>query len=134
VGVADVSEGATGKPRPSRAKRQADLLPPEAVELAAYLLEAIRTHKPNVKDGSKGWARDLDLAIRVDRRAPAAIRAVIDFAHRSRETFWRPNLLSGAKVREHFDTLEIQAARTPALPADGTGWRIVAAEARRRGL
>lgn len=134
TGAVEVSKPATGKPRAPRVKRQVDLLPPEAVELAAYLLEAIRTHKPNVKDGSKGWARDLDLAMRVDLRSPAAIRAVIDFAHRSRETFWRPNLLSGAKVREHFDTLEIQMARAPALPADGAGWRQVAAEARRRGV
>jgi len=133
-GAADGSEGATGKPRGSRVKAQADLLPSEGVGLAAYLLEAIRTHKPNVKDGSKGWAKDLDLAVRVDHRMPAAIRAVIDFAHRSRETFWRANLLSGAKVREHFDTLEIQARRAGPQVSPGDEWRVVAAEARRRGL
>lgn len=88
-----------------------------------------------MKDGSKGWAKDLDLAVRVDRREPAAIRAVIDFAHRSRETFWRANLLSGAKVREHFDQLEIQAARAPAQVAlTPTNLREFAAEARRRGM
>lgn len=87
----------------------------EARDVAAYLLEAIRSHSPDAKDGVKGWAKDIDLAIRVDKRTPEQLRCVIDFAHRSSELFWRPNVLSGAKLRDKFDQLTIQA-RSRASP------------------
>lgn len=80
-----------------------------AREVATYLLEAIRSHKADAADGAEGWAKDIDLAIRIDRRTPEQLRAVIDFAHRGRDLFWRPNLLSGAKLRKHFDAIAIKA-------------------------
>lgn len=127
-GTTGETMGGTTHPR-SRPQSQSRLRLPdqegpsaEAVEVAAYLLAAIRSHKPDVKDGSEVWAKDIDKAIRLDARTPERLRAVIDFAHRSTsDFFWRGNLLSGAKLREHFDRLEIQAAKrgTPRAAASG---------------
>jgi hypothetical protein len=84
----------------------------DAVAVSAYLLEAIRSHQPDVKDGSQKWSKDIDIAIRMDRRSPEALRSAIDYAHRSTAgSFWQANLLSGEKLRKHFDTLQSQMKR-----------------------
>ena len=84
----------------------------DAAMVSSYLLEAIRSHQPDVKDGSQKWAKDIDIAIRVDHRSPDALRSAIDFAHRSTAgAFWQANLLSGEKLRKHFDTLQSQMKR-----------------------
>ena len=84
----------------------------EAVADARYFLDAILSHKPDFA-GPKtldGWAVEFDRARRLDNRTTAAIRAVIDFAHRDpRGAFWRANILSGKTLREQFDKLEIQS-------------------------
>lgn len=89
----------------------------DATDLATYLLEAIRSHTPDhaIRESAQvKWARDIDLALRVDKRTPDQLRAAIDFAHRSGDTFWRPNILSGKKLREKYDQLAMQARRQPA--------------------
>jgi hypothetical protein len=84
---------------------------PEALEVGAYLLTAIRSHTPNFSPGllPSKWARDIDLALRVDGRTVAQMASVIDEAHRSADPFWRSNLLSGKKLREKFDQLWVKA-------------------------
>lgn len=86
---------------------------PDARVVAEYLLAAIRSHKPDMRDGSAGWTRDIGLALRLDGRTPDRLRAVIDYAHRSREVFWRANLLSGKALRKHCERIEIQAQSAP---------------------
>lgn len=84
--------------------------------MAQYLRDAILEHAPDHACGKNGvadkWARDIDLAIRRDKRTPEALKAAIDFAHRREDAFWRPNIQSGKKLRAQFDTLQAQAART----------------------
>jgi len=59
--------------------------------------------------------------MRLDGATEGEVRAVILWAHRGDESgFWRPNLLSGGKVREHFDRLIIQARQGGAKIASGT--------------
>lgn len=102
--------------------------------LAEHLREEIRTHTPRIADRYPtpgklaGWAKDLDKLVRLDGAAPEEVRRVITWAHRGDPRgFWRGNLLSGAKVREHFDRLLVQArqagAPISASPVgDYTGW------------
>ena len=81
--------------------------------LAKELREAIRSHAPRLaakydKPGKlDAWARDLERLLRIDGAKEGEVRTVIRWAHAS--DFWRPNLLSGAKVRQHFDRLLLQA-------------------------
>ena len=90
----------------------------EGVQIAKELREAIRTHSPQVArkyDGENekrlsGWALELDKLMRIDRASPGDVRRVIRWAHKDdARGFWRPNLLSGSKVRKHFDQILLQA-------------------------
>lgn len=128
-------EGSGAKPARRARVAKAPPVSPAAEELSVDLAEAIKSHAPlfaTTLARMDGWARDIDLALRVDGRSPEQLRAVIDYVHRSSETFWRANVLSGKKLRAKFDAIAIQMQRAPALPADGTGWRMVASEIRRR--
>jgi len=99
---------------------QRRVVPIEAVQVAEYLqaaiLEAASDHRC-AKDGTtEKWARDIDLAMRIDGRSAKELMGAIDYAHRSDEgSFWKPNVQSGAKLRAKFDTMKAQAAR------DGNG-------------
>lgn len=96
---------------------------PDTDQLASFLLEAIRTHRSGQKDARERWRHQLDLALRVDGISLARLKRAIDFAHRSAAgEFWRPNILSGEKLRAKFDTLEAQADRARfQLPAAQLG-------------
>lgn len=88
--------------------------PPEpsqdARDLAALLIQRIQAHTPeavtDVSAASSRWARDIDLAIRVDGRDPHLLRQCIEFAQES--PFWRSNVLSGKKLRAQVPTLVAQ--------------------------
>lgn len=97
--VGKVEEGVEDRARASQ----------EGKDLASYLADAIRSHSPDARVNPDRWAEDIDLAIRRDKRPLAELRRAIDWAHRSPDDFWRPNIRSGAKLREHFDMLIGQA-------------------------
>jgi len=81
----------------------------KSFELANHLVGAILKNNPNFKNSPetlKGWAEDIEKMLRLDGRSVEDSRAVIDFAQKS--SFWRSNILSGAKLREKFDTLYMQ--------------------------
>ena len=86
----------------------------EALELAGYFREAVRIRDPRSKaartENLSAWARDIDLLIRIDQRTPEEIRRVIDWCQQP-GGFWGPNILSGRKLREKFDTLAGQMMR-----------------------
>jgi hypothetical protein len=50
------------------------------------------------------WATDIEKLIRLDKRTPEEIRAVILWCQ-APGCFWASNVLSGSKLREKFDTL-----------------------------
>lgn len=55
------------------------------------------------------WAKDIDLLIRMDGQLPSIVEEVIRFA--TVDGFWGPNILSGAKLREKWDTLVAQMGK-----------------------
>lgn len=84
----------------------------EAVRLADLLLELIRARKPDfVRKGN--WAKDIDLLLRIDKRSSEDVEAVMrwcqaDCVPRGSGGFcWANNILSGAKLREKFDRLQM---------------------------
>jgi hypothetical protein len=109
------SEESRGEKRREEKKESvaAPLLVAGALEVAEYLLAAIRSHKPDAKGEPKAWARDIDLAIRVDGRTVDSLKRAVDQAHRSADPFWRSNLLSGKALRKQCDRLLIKAAQPP---------------------
>jgi len=101
--------------------------PPEAVEIAQYLYDAIRSHMPGfrakweparLERALTSWANDIRLAMEQDGATVAELRTAIDVAHRSTDPFWRGNLLSGKKLREHREKLLAKAA-APQAKAQG---------------
>lgn len=125
--------------------------PREALELAQFLYDAIRSHSPQFMADAKpasiatkltGWARDIDRGLRLDGMTAQGARDAIDAAHRSDDTFWRGNLLSGAKLRKHYEALRIKKGNAPTSPGKpgegfdyvgaGNAWAAAEAEARGR--
>ena len=82
----------------------------DAFRVAEYLLSQIRTHSPEfVCKNINTWATDIDKAIRIDKRTCRELCEVAKWAHTNeKDLFWRPNLLSGKKLREKFDTIKIK--------------------------
>lgn len=74
---------------------------------ADMLFAAIREHKPDfVIPENANWSLDIRDMIGRDGRKPSRIAEVIRWA--TRDPHWRAVILSAAKLREHFDQLEIR--------------------------
>ncbi len=118
----DLSEEETNL-RPHRRSESSFSEDSTEFQLAALLREKILANNPNarVPAPSPGqlvrWCREFDLMLRVDKRAPPEIRAVIDWCQT--DSFWRANILSPRKLREKFDTLWLQMQRKPEVKRDG---------------
>ena len=77
------------------------------VQLAEYMVEAIRVNLPESKDPNiQKWASDIDKLIRIDKRTPDEIRNLITWAQN--HSFWRSNILSPATLRKQWDRLTLQ--------------------------
>lgn len=88
------------------------------VRLSELLLEKIISRNPNHKKPNiQTWAKDVGRMIRIDRRIPEDIRAVIEWCQS--DPFWQNNILSAAKLRSQFDQLRLKmkADGRPAAPA-----------------
>lgn len=88
----------------------------QAEIIANYLLDSIcqwdETHRYNKNEPSTAtWVKDIDRAIRLDGRTPDQLKYLIDFIFRTNHKeaqFWAPNIQSGKKLREQFDTVKNQ--------------------------
>ncbi len=122
-------------------RRPTPSLSPEACEASQYLYDAIRSHTPafmgeakpaHVESRLAGWARDIDVGMRNDGMTLVGCRAAIDAAHRSRDDFWHGNLLSGKKLRQHYEKFKIRsngkADRTIDYDPDAIDYGAVAEE------
>jgi len=114
------------KPRPDKRKAPAkngkfDLDSTE-FKLAQLLFDLIRERKPDHKPPNlQSWAKDIDLMIRRDHRAPERIRQVMEWAQhdtipRGNGFCWANNILSASKLREKFDRLELDMGTS--VPAE----------------
>lgn len=85
-------------------------LPKEALQLAERLHKWILKNKPDrrIEEGWKElWSAEIDRMHRLDGRSWRAITAAIDWSQR--DEFWRQNILSGKKLRQHYDRIEDRA-------------------------
>lgn len=91
--------------------------PPEATSIAEILAGLIAGWQPTNRAVQPDrwvrsiatWALDLDAAHRLDKRSWADLERVVRWAHG--DSFWRPNILSGRKVREQYDKLDAASRR-----------------------
>ena len=85
-------------------------------QLAELLLLKILEHLPGYKKPDlQRWAKSMDSILRLDRRPPEEVKAVIIFAQG--EPFWRSIILSVDNLRKQYDRLNIQRFQPRAGPA-----------------
>ena len=81
----------------------------DSIRLANYLLQHIHRVNPTFKQPNiNTWAKDIDLAIRIDGRTVEEITRCIEWIYTDKGEFWQKNILSGKKLREKFDTMNMQ--------------------------
>lgn len=89
----------------------------DAISAAQYLYDAIKAHTPGFMADAKpaavasklgAWARDVDVGMRQDGMTLQGCRQAVDAAHGPSDAFWHSNLLSGKKLRKHYETLRIK--------------------------
>ena len=85
--------------------------------LANYLLKFILKRNPNHKKPNiQSWSKQIDLMLRIDKRHPDDIKAVIEWCQNDTPEKqpegnwkgWANNILSTAKLREKFDQLYLK--------------------------
>jgi len=79
------------------------------MDLACLLRQKILDNNPRAKITENqvvAWGRQADLMLRVDRRTPEEISALIQWSQR--DNFWKSNILSMGKLREKFDQLAMK--------------------------
>jgi len=79
--------------------------------VANYLYLKIKENNPTYKKPSlSAWIKDIELAIRVDNRTKTELINCINWIYNtSKGSFWIPNILSGKKLRQKFDTMNMQS-------------------------
>jgi hypothetical protein len=78
------------------------------IGLAEALHEKILLNNPSTKKPNfQSWAKTFDLMLRIDKRTPEQIKAIIDWAQGHH--FWHRNILSPAKLRKQFDRLVLES-------------------------
>ena len=93
-----------------------------ATDLATSLATGIESWKPDYRELRRdkrrrtiaNWSADIDKAVRLDKREPAALHALIEWlpTHEGSDGFrWRDNVLSGRKLRDQYDKLDIAKNR-----------------------
>lgn len=82
----------------------------DADDLTSFFIQKLKERKADIKiPDKKKWAQEIDRMIRIDKRDPKKIRAMIDWIHR--DSFWSTTILSTKKLREQYDQIELQAKR-----------------------
>lgn len=82
----------------------------DADHLLSFFIEKLKERKPDIKlPDRKRWLQEIDRMIRIDKRDPRKIKAMIDWIHR--DPFWSANILSPLKLRQQYDQIELQAIR-----------------------
>lgn len=106
---------ATGLLRIPQVKQDAWLL---CCRLEAHLRLANFKPLPRI---TEGWERDMEYLLRIDGRSRREVEDVLGWLEESRTeaaAFWRPNIRSPFKLRQHFDQL---SARRQLAYRNGAG-------------
>lgn len=109
----------------------ADAAPPTRSDvegLCRYFLAALDRNDVKAKVTDR-WKTEARLLLDRDKRDPAEIRAVIDWA--TQDSFWRANVLSVPKLREKYDQLRLAMLSSHSRPAVSQGMTL---EQQRRRL
>ncbi|MCK9601852.1 MAG: hypothetical protein M0R06_22600 [Sphaerochaeta sp.] len=87
--------------------------------LSCLLRSLILSNRPTAKvpQNLQPWCKQFDLILRVDKRSPPEVEAVIEWCQR--DPFWRSNILSPSKLRKQFDRLALKMTEKKARESGG---------------
>jgi hypothetical protein len=78
------------------------------IRLSKLLFELISKNMPNPKKPNfQTWAKNIDLAIRIDKRKPEELEKIIRWSQQ--DDFWHKNILSTGSLRKKFDQLWLKS-------------------------
>ena len=80
--------------------------------IASDLYSRILTINKDFKGDYKKWIPDIEKMLRIDKRDILDIQNCLHWIYTSGK-FWIPNIMSGKKLRDKFDTLSIQMNNKP---------------------
>lgn len=107
----DETNSNTEKEKEKREKRK-DIIPTqsqiEAEEVSKYLANKILSENKNAKINHTKWVNDIEKALRLDNRSKQDLFNVINWIYTPIGAFWKPNIMSGKKLREKYDQLFMQ--------------------------
>lgn len=114
----DAVEKVKTKTRAAKVAREAN---PDDEKCARWLYNELLKTAPKAREPSfTAWAKDVRLMRERDDRTHAEICELFRWAHKDR--FWCSNILSPAKLREHWDRLSIQRAKAAEPKPRGDWW------------
>jgi len=84
----------------------------DAIEVAKDLHCSITNYNPSFVGDYKKWVIDIERAIRIDKRTKEQLIECICWIYSTDAgDFWIPNIMSGKKLREKFDTMNMQVMK-----------------------
>jgi len=88
----------------------------DAIIVSKYLYSTITSFNQTFKGNYESWTKDIEKAIRIDLRTKEQLMNCINWIYNSKKgEFWIPNILSGKKLREKFDTMNTQSMNDKSL-------------------
>ncbi len=76
--------------------------------VADFLLLKRKTFMDDPKHDLTKWAKDIELAIRIDKRTEDQLMRIIRWIYSDAGKFWKPHIQSGTGLRKKFETMEGQ--------------------------
>ena len=114
----DAVEKVKAKTKAVKAVRAAD---PNDEKCARWLFSVVQKTAPKAREPNfTAWAKEVRLMRERDDRTHKEICELFQWAHK--DHFWCANILSPAKLREHWDRLSIQRAKAAEPKARGDWW------------
>lgn len=114
----DAADRAQAKPKALRKPRDINL---DDDKCARWLYGALLGTVPNAKQPNfTAWANEVRLMRERDGRTHKEICELFKWAHS--DSFWRQNILSPTKLRDHWDRLTIKRDTAAAPKATGGAW------------
>jgi hypothetical protein len=107
----------TEEKRRDKNKQQPKELSADSIEVAHVLAGSILSENENARTNPGGWAKDIDLAMRIDNLTKDGLLEVINWIYHGGGGFWKANILSGKKLREKYGTMFVQMNRSNDYPA-----------------
>ncbi len=107
--------------RESRVDKKENNYSQEEIDIAEKLKAYILQNNPGARVPSdlSAWQLDARRMMRIDARSKDDILKVMDFSQK--DDFWKSNILSIGKLREHFDKLYLKVSISPQSPKPLTG-------------